>query len=89
MRDVFLDVRLELDLNALSLIDDPDRWIIEAAREEADRLCEQSRAKLRTDRAPEIIVTRGENKATGQMCLLIATRWAAVVPEDTPLGAPR
>lgn len=85
MKDIFLDVHLELDLHALSQVPDPDTYVLGALRHEADTLCAKSGARLRTDRAPEIIVSRGQNKVTQQMCVLVASRWAVVAPETVEM----
>lgn len=89
MQDIFMDVRLEIDADSLSREADPAQWVIEKARYEADKLCEQSGARLRTDRAPEIIVERGQHRLTGQLCVLVATRWAVIAPDTVPLGPPK
>lgn len=90
MRDAFVDVRLEIDLDSLTTQDRPDEWVIEQARTEADRLCDRNGARLRTDRAPEILVEKGQHRETGQLCLLVATRWAVIAPDEVvpsgPLG---
>lgn len=88
VRDAFLDVRLELDLVSLQAEADPSAFIIETARSEADRLCERSRAQLRTDRDPELVVEQGQHRLTGQSVLLVASRWAVRVPEGVEMGAP-
>lgn len=85
MKDVFVDVSLELDLQALGRQADPAQYVLEAARHEADTLCARSGARLRTDRAPEVIVQKGQNRITGQLCLLVATRWAVVAPETVEM----
>lgn len=91
MRDCFLDVRLELDTQALSEMDEQTRsqFVLETSRGEADRLCERRGARLRTDRAPEVLVQQGEHRLTGQRCVLVASRWAVVAPDDVQMGAPQ
>lgn len=89
MKDMFLDVRLELDPDELAKQDQPDRFIIDLARDEADKLCEKHGAQLRTDRPPEIIIQEGQHKITRDRMLLVATRWACRTPEDVPTGPPR
>lgn len=83
-----MDVRLELDPDALAAQPDPPRFVLEAARAEADALCERSGARLRTDRAPEILIKEGQHRITGRQCVLVATRWAVTAPDNTPTGAP-
>ena len=89
MKDTYVDVRLELDLDALTAQEDPTRFIVELAREEADRLCAEHGAQLRTDSAPEVYLEKGEHRLTGQMCLLVATRWKVRAPYGVPEGPPR
>lgn len=81
MKDIFIDVLLELDTLSLTSLPDPTRFIYERARDEADRRCEENKARLRTDRAPEVIVNHGKNPLTGDDVTLVATRWAVVAPE--------
>lgn len=83
MKDMFLDVRLEL--NEASLVEEaePTAFIVETARAEADRKCQETGAKLRTDAPPEFYIERGEHRLTGERCLLVATRWKVVAPEST------
>lgn len=88
MRNVYLDVRLELDAYALDQQGSPTAEVVAMSREEAERLCQRHGATLHTDSAPEFLVERGQNKATGQLCVLVASRWACTVPENTPIGAP-
>ena len=85
MRDAFLDVSLELNPDALAAQDDPSRYVLEAARAEADRKCADSGAQLRTDRAPEVLVQNGVHKLTRRDVVLVATRWAVRVPESVPV----
>ena len=89
MKDTYLDVRLELNEDALLDAPDPTAFVIETSRAEADRLCAENGAHLRTDRAPEVYLERGQHRLTGERCLLIATRWACVAPENVPVGPPR
>lgn len=90
MRDAYVDVQLEINLASLEGKDNPDEFVISTARLEADRLCERNGARLRTDRVPEILVQKGQNRETGELCLLVATRWAVVAPDQAvptgPLG---
>lgn len=86
MKDLFLDVRLELSPEEL-MRPDPDRYVIEKARAAADKLCDEHGALLSTD-PPEIIVTRGVHKITRNEMVLIATRWKCRVPHGAPIGPP-
>lgn len=91
MRDAFVDVQLELNPDALALESDPSQYVLEASRAEAERLCDDNRAQLRTDRAPEVLVKKGIHKLTRQEVLLVASRWAVRVPSGVEVqrGIPR
>jgi hypothetical protein len=81
VRDTFVDVRLEVSTRELSgLGDDASQQVLERMRDSADRLCAERGARLRTDRAPEIIVQQAMHPLLGDMTLF-ASRWAAVAPE--------
>lgn len=84
MRNAYIDVRLELNEQALSMQQDPSAFIIETARDEADRRCAEAGGTLHTDNPPEILVEHGTHKLTGERCVLVATRWQVTVPERTP-----
>lgn len=81
MKDIFVDVQMEFDQIALAGVDDPSRYVIEASRAEAELLCEKSRATLRTDRPPEIVISEAQRKDTSARVVLVATRWAVIAPE--------
>jgi hypothetical protein len=49
-------------------------------RDSADRLCAEIGARLRTDRAPEIVVQEAQHPLLGDFTLF-ASRWAVVAPE--------
>lgn len=85
MRDVFVVVQMEFDTLALAREADPAKFVLEASRAEADLLCERSGARLRTDRAPELIVQRAQRKDTGASVVTVDSRWACVAPDDVPL----
>jgi hypothetical protein len=85
MRDAFVDVQLELNPDALALQADPSQYVLEASRAEAERLCADNRAQLRTDRAPEVLIQQGVHKLTRRNVLLVASRWAVRVPAATPM----
>ena len=80
MRDVFVDVLLEVPTGELRGLPDAATQVMERMRDSADRLCEEQGARLRTDRAPEIIVKEAQHILLGDMTLF-ASRWAAVAPE--------
>jgi hypothetical protein len=56
VRDVFVDVLLEVPARELLMLDDPTRAVWERMRQAADAKCAQAGARLRTDRAPEVLV---------------------------------
>lgn len=80
MRDTFVDVRLEVSTQELATLPDPSTAVFERMRDSADRLCTENGARLRTDRAPEIVVQQAMHPLLGDMTLF-ASRWAAVAPE--------
>jgi hypothetical protein len=81
VRDTFVDVRLEVSTRELAgLGDDASQQVLERMRDSADRLCAERGARLRTDRAPEIVVQQAMHPLLGDMTLF-ASRWAAVAPE--------
>ena len=86
MRDAFVDVTTEVPLAELATVRDPSGLVLETMRETADKLCDESGARLRTARAPEVHVSRGIEKATGTEVLLCASRWAVEVPESVEVG---
>jgi len=81
MRDLFVDVRLEVPVRELAALPDASQQVLERMRDSADRLCADSGARLRTDRAPEIIVEQAMHPLLGDMTLF-ASRWAVVAPES-------
>jgi hypothetical protein len=81
VRDVFVDVLLEVPVRELAGLPDPSRELYERMRVSADRLCAEQGARLRTDRAPEVHVREGRHPLIGDMTL-VASRWAAVAPES-------
>lgn len=88
MKQVYLDVSLELDPTALGREADPDRWVLEALRVEADAKCAEAGARLRTDRPPEMIIRRAQRKDTGAAVITVDSRWAVVAPDDVQLRNP-
>ena len=81
MRDTFVDVRLEVPTRELLALHDAPQQVLERMRDSADRLCADSGARLRTDRAPEVIVQEAQHPLLGDFTLF-ASRWAVVAPED-------
>lgn len=81
MTDSFIDINLEIFTLELDKERDPTRYVWELARETADRHCAEAGGRLRTDRAPEIFVSEGLDRLTGQAITLVATRWAVVLPD--------
>ncbi len=83
MKDIYVDVELKLDAEALLAKRDPARLAMELSRDEARRLCDQSGAELRTDRHPEVVIGGAMDPKTGRHLLLVAARWAVIAPDDT------
>lgn len=81
MRDVAVDVLLEVPVAELRGLDDPGAVVLERMRDSADRLCAEQGARLRTDRAPEVIVKEAIHPLFGDMTLF-ASRWFATAPES-------
>lgn len=81
MRDSFVDVALEVPARTLLLERDPTRFVFESMRDKAEQLCERNYGRLRTDRAPEIIVENAVDAATGVDMVLCASRWPVVIPD--------
>jgi hypothetical protein len=75
VRDVFVDVTLEVPAREMRHPDAPQA-VLERMRDSADRLCSERGARLRTDRAPEVIVKQAMHPLLGDMTLF-ASRWAA------------
>lgn len=80
MRDAYVDVLLEVPVRELSGLPDPTRALYERMREGADVKCSEIGARLRTDRAPEVIVRQAQNALIGDVTL-VASRWSVVAPE--------
>ncbi len=81
MRDSFVDVTLEVPARTLMLERDPTRFVFESMRDKAEQLCERNYGRLRTDRAPEIIVENAVDASTGADMVLCASRWPVVIPD--------
>jgi hypothetical protein len=86
VRDVYVDVLLEVPAADLLRLEDPTRFLYERMRQRADELCADSGARLRTDRAPEVRVQEGRHPATGLDMTLVASRWAVVAPDTVELA---
>jgi hypothetical protein len=82
VRDVFVDVLLEVPAVELARLDDPTAFLYERMRDRADQLCAASGARLRTDRSPEVRVQEGRHPLLGVDMTLVASRWAAVAPDS-------
>lgn len=88
MKDIFIDVTLELPTSDLFDLPDPTRFLIERLRSEADRECEGTGASVRTDRAPEFIVNEAIDPPTGKQMTLVAARFPVVAPDILEVGQP-
>lgn len=86
MRDAFVDVTYEVPALELAMQRDPPSYVLERMRDRADALCAEQGARLRTDRSPEVIVNQAVERATGADTVLIASRWAVVVPDAVAPG---
>jgi hypothetical protein len=82
VRDLFVDVNCEFDTLVLARQRDPTRFALELSREEADRMCATSGARLRTDRPPQVVIRTALKPETGRDVTLVATRWAIVAPDS-------
>lgn len=80
MRDLFVDVLLEVPVAELAGLPDPTRALWERMRDGADAKCAETGARLRTDRAPEIRVQQARHPLIGDVTL-VASRWAVVAPD--------
>lgn len=87
MRDMFIDVMLEVPAADLAALDDPTRFLWERMRGQADKVCQENGARLRTDRAPEVRVQEGRHPLLGVDMTLVASRWAVVAPDSVQVGA--
>jgi len=86
VRDVFVDVLLEVPVAELARLQDPTRELYEAMRVKADALCAESGARLRTDRHPEVRVQEARHALLGDVTL-VASRWAVVAPDGVVAGS--
>lgn len=87
MRDMFIDVLLEVPAADLRQLDDPTRFLYERMRHRADELCEGNGARLRTDRSPEVHIREGRHPLLGIDMTLVASRWAVVAPDGVVAGS--
>lgn len=81
MRDIFVDVLVEIPTRDLAQEADPTRYLYDLMRSRADELCAEGGARLRTDRAPEVHIREGRHPLLGIDMTLVASRWAVVAPE--------
>lgn len=81
MRDVFVDVLLEIPAADLAGQNDPTHYLYEQMRRKADQTCDENGARLRTDRTPEVVVRQGRHPLLGVDMVLVASRWAVIAPE--------
>lgn len=81
MRDIFIDVLLEVPTQDLAREADPTRYLWEQMRHKADETCAENGATLRTDRAPEVNIREGRHPLLGIDMTLVASRWAVIAPE--------
>lgn len=81
MRDIFIDVLLEVPTRDLGQQDDPTTYLYERMRHRADEICAEHGAQLRTDRQPEVHVREGRHPLLDIDMTLVASRWAVVAPE--------
>lgn len=86
MRDVLIDVTYEISQLELMTERDPSGFLLEKMRGRADRLASEQGGYVRTDRAPEIVVKQAMDRLTSHPMVLVASRWAAVVPEAARVG---
>lgn len=80
MRDLFIDVLLEIPVADLAHEADPTKALYDRMREAADAECDKAGAKLRTDRAPEVHIRQGRHPLLGLDMTLVASRWAVTAP---------
>jgi hypothetical protein len=85
VRDAFIDVLVEVPAADLAREADPTRFLYDVMRHKADAECATAGATLRTDRAPEVVVREGRHPLLHVDMTLVASRWAVVVPDGTPL----
>jgi hypothetical protein len=81
MRDLFVDVLLEIPVADLRHQADPTRYLYERMRHRADEICHENGGRLRTDRAPEVHIRQGKHPLLGFDMTLVASRWAVTAPE--------
>lgn len=87
MRDMFIEVLLEVPAGDLARLDNPTQFLYERMRDQADKVCAENGARLRTDRAPEVRVQEGRHPLLGVDMTLVASRWAVVAPDGVVTSA--
>lgn len=84
MRDRFLDVRYEVQREALLAEPDPSGYVMAALRGKAEAMCQEYGAQLQSG-APEVLVEEGLHPLLGDM-VLIAARFQVRTSETVPVG---
>jgi hypothetical protein len=89
MKDQFLDVEIAIpqgelmdDLHSTAKKDALSAALVEKARVKAEEEVRLVGGRLRTDRAPEFYIRRGSHIIDGGDFMLVASRWACVVPNS-------
>lgn len=86
MVDTEVEVMLEVEFTELLGVPDHGRYVLQRSREAADKLCADSGARLRTDRAPMLWIEKAVHRLLGIDVLLVRSRWAVVAPEAALAG---
>lgn len=87
MHDIYIDVLLEVPAVDLQHQADPTAYLYERMRTRADEMCTENGARLRTDRAPEVVVREGRHPLLDLDMVLVASRWAVVAPTPVAVAA--
>jgi hypothetical protein len=78
--DGFIDVLLELPIMDAELLG--PKGITDKLRAEGDRRCEEFKAELRTDRAPEFVIEHAFDPINNCQVILAAARFPVVGPQE-------
>jgi hypothetical protein len=82
----FIDVEVVIPIDELILHRmngrDTEDLIMRKLKDEAERVCDEHRAQLRTETTPEIVTKEAIEPMTGEKVLLVATRWKVDGPEE-------
>ena len=81
MKDLYMDVLIEVPAGDLANLPDPTQFLWERMRARADEVCRENGARLRTDRTPEVTVQEARHPLLGVDMTLVASRWAVVAPD--------